>query len=188
MNSINDDILDNKKVNKENSSYKIIKIIYILFSLTFILIIGGFISLYFLLRKKENNDTKTNTEIVTLFFKEGYQYKNYDKVMTYMVDNYIDHSPANARSNKDAVNILKLVGNMFSNITVELLDLISEKDMVAARIYFKMVHSGEYNKIPATGKTIIFEALENFKVVNGKITESWGYWPDNLIEGQIKGE
>mgnify|MGYP002623696106 FL=1 len=108
--------------------------------------------------------------------------------MTYMVDNYIDHSPANARSNKDAVNILKLVGNMFSNITVELLDLISEKDMVAARIYFKMVHSGEYNKIPATGKTIIFEALENFKVVNGKITESWGYWPDNLIEGQIKGE
>ena len=76
MNSINDDILDNKKVNKENSSNKIIKIIYILFSLTFILIIGGFISLYFLLRKKENNDTKTNTEIVTLFFKEGYQYKN----------------------------------------------------------------------------------------------------------------
>ena len=182
MNSINDGILDNKKVNKENSSNKIIKIIYILFSLTFILIIGGFISLYFLLRKKENNDTKTNTEIVTLFFKEGYQYKNYDKVMTYMVDNYIDHSPANARSNKDAVNILKLVGNMFSNITVELLDLISEKDMVAARIYFKMVHSGEYNKIPATGKTIIFEALENFKVVNGKIVESWGSLPDKGIE------
>ena len=106
--------------------------------------------------------------------------------MTYMADNYYDHSPASARSNTDAVNILKIVGNFFSNVTVEMLDLTSEKDMVAARMIFKVVHSGEYNGIPATGKTITFEALENFRVVDGKIVESWGYWPDKQIEEKLK--
>ena len=33
---------------------------------------------------------------------------------------------------------------------------------------------------------ISFEALENFKVVNGKIVESWGYWPDREIENKLK--
>ena len=45
-----------------------------------------------------------------------------------------------------------------------------------------MKHIGTFNNIPATGKTITFEALENFKVVNGKIVESWGSWPDKGIE------
>ena len=32
------------------------------------------------------------------------------------------------------------------------------------------------------------KALENFKVENGKITESWGYWPDKEIEQKLKSE
>lgn len=89
-----------------------------------------------------------------------------------MVENYIDNSPAAARSNKEVVKILKS----------EILDLTCEKDMVAARIWYKVKHIGTFNNIPATGKTITFEALENFKVVNGKIVESWGSWPDKGIE------
>ena len=27
---------------------------------------------------------------------------------------------------------------------------------------------------------------ENFKVVNGKIVESWGYWPDKEIEEKLR--
>ncbi|MGN1126554.1 MAG: ester cyclase [Ruminococcus sp.] len=42
--------------------------------------------------------------------------------------------------------------------------------------------------IPATGKHISFEALENFKVEKGKITESWGYWPDKEIEQKLNLE
>lgn len=41
--------------------------------------------------------------------------------------------------------------------------------------------------IPATGKRIVFEALENFRVVEGRIAESWGYWPDLEIERKLKG-
>ena len=106
--------------------------------------------------------------------------------MTYMSKDYYDHSPASARSNAGAVNILKIIQTIFTNIDVEILDLTCEKDMVAARILFKVVHIGDFNDIPATGKSITFEALENFKVIDGKIVESWGYWPDKEIEAKLK--
>jgi predicted ester cyclase len=182
LNDINEEgLIDHSSKNKSLNNQIIV---YSLFAVTMILIIGGVILLLLSLRVKD--ETKENAELVTKFFKDGYEYKNFDKVMTYMSDNYYDHSPASARSNADAVNILKSVANFFSDVKVEMLDLTCEKDMVAARLLFKVVHTGEYNGIPATGKTITYEALENFKVVNGIIVESWGYWPDKQIEEKLK--
>jgi len=106
--------------------------------------------------------------------------------MTYMAEDYYDHSPATARSNVDAVNILKIVQTIFTNITVELLDLICEKDMAISRILLKVVHICEFNGIPSTRKTLTYEELENFKIVNGKIVETLGYWPDKEIEDKLK--
>jgi predicted ester cyclase len=182
LNDINEEgLIDHSSKNKSLNNQIVV---YSLFAVTMILIIGGVILLLLSLRVKDQ--TKENAELVTKFFKDGYEYKNFDKVMTYMSDNYYDHSPASARSNADAVNILKSVANSFSDVKVEMLDLTCEKDMVAARLLFKVVHTGEYNGIPATGKTITYEALENFKVVNGIIVESWGYWPDKQIEEKLK--
>lgn len=48
------------------------------------------------------------------------------------------------------------------------------------------IHSGDCMEILATGKKIQFEALENFKVVDGKIVESWGYWSDKEIEERLR--
>lgn len=124
-------------------------------------------------------------EIVYQFFKEGYENKNFDAVMEYVAEDYIDHSPAGARSNAEAVNILKIVAGQFSDMKIQVLDLFSENDMVATRILYNGTHTGTCMGIPATGKRIRFEALESFKVVDGKIVESWGYWPDKEIEQKL---
>lgn len=128
----------------------------------------------------------SDKELVAQFFVEGYQNKNYDFVLKCLSPNYIDHSPAGARSNQDAVNILTAVSKMFGDMQVSLEDIFSENGMVATRIRYKAVHIGEYMGIAATGRSISFEALENFKVTDGKIVESWGYWPDKEIETLLK--
>ena len=125
-------------------------------------------------------------DIVVKFFEDGYTNQNLDFVMTCMAENYIDHSPASARSNADAVGILKIVADQFSNLKVSVLDVFAEGSMVATRILYDGIHTGTCMGIPATGKHITFEALENFKVEKGKITESWGYWPDKEIEQKLK--
>lgn len=133
-------------------------------------------------------DDLSPKDIVVKFFEEGYTNHNYDFVMNCVAENYIDNSPAAARSNADAVGILKIVAGQFSNLTIKVLDVFAEGGMVATRILYDGIHTGTYMGIPATGKHITFEALENFKVENGKITESWGYWPDKEIEQKLKSE
>lgn len=128
----------------------------------------------------------SDKELVARFFVEGYQNRNYDFILKCLSENYIDHSPAGAGSNQDAVKILIAVSKMFGDMQVSIEDIFSENGMVAARIRYKAVHIGEYMGIAATGKNISFEALENFKVADGKIVESWGYWPDKEIEGLLK--
>jgi len=39
---------------------------------------------------------------------------------------------------------------------------------------------------PASNKTISWEVLERFKFEDGKIAESWGYWPDYGMLQQMK--
>lgn len=124
----------------------------------------------------------TEKEIVTRFFIEGYENKNYDFVMEYVSENYIDYSPAGARSNKDAVGILKIVAGMFGDLKIKILDVFGENEKVVVRVLYEGVHIGECMGFSATGKNISFEALEIFRVVDEKIVESWGYWPDKEIE------
>lgn len=77
--------------------------------------------------------------------------------MSYLSNDYIDHSPAGARGNSQAVEILKIVESQFSELSIKILDIISDNDMVATRVLFKGIHSGAYTGISATGKKIFLK-------------------------------
>lgn len=79
--------------------------------------------------------------------------------MKYVSENYIEHSPAGSRSNKDAVDILKIIAEMFDNLNIEIMDIFAENGMVATRIRYDAVHTGVCMGIPPTGKHISFEGL-----------------------------
>ena len=123
----------------------------------------------------------TNKELVIGFFLEGYVHHNYDFLMEHMAANYFDNSPCAARTNLECVNVLKSTEQIFPYMQVDILDLIEEKDKITVRARFFGTHSAEFCRVPATGKKISFEAQEIFRIENGKIAESWGYWPDMQI-------
>lgn len=123
----------------------------------------------------------TNKELVCGFFMEGYVHHNYDFLMENMAADYFDNSPCAARTNRECVNVLKGTEKTFTDMEVEVLDLIEEDSKVTIRARFTGTHSADFYDIPATGKRISFEALEIFRMENGKIVETWGYWPDMQI-------
>ena len=128
----------------------------------------------------------TNKELVIGFFMEGYVHHNYDFLMEHMTADYFDNSPCAARTNLECVTVLKDTEKTFSDMEVEILDLIEEDSKVAVRARFTATHSAEAYGIHATGKRISFEALEIFRMENGLIAESWGYWPDMEIKELLK--
>ena len=125
-------------------------------------------------------------ELVTGFFVEGYVRHNYDFLMNHMAGDYFDNSPCAARTNLECVNILKGTEKTFTDMEVEILDLIEEDHKVTVRARFTATHSAEAYGIPATGKRIRFEALEIFRIENQRIAESWGYWPDMQIREMLQ--
>ena len=56
-------------------------------------------------------------------------------------------------------------------LTVE--DIMSEGDMVAARVAFHGTHRGELQGIPPTGKKVAFSSMEFNRVVDGQVEEHW---------------
>ncbi len=130
----------------------------------------------------------TNKELVTAFFMEGYVSHNYEYLLKIMADDYLDHSPCTAKSNLECVNVLKNTEKIFVDMKVDIQDLIEEDNKVTVRAVFFGIHSSEAYGIAPTGKQVSFEALEIFRIKNGKIVESWGYWPDTLIMQRLKNE
>lgn len=128
----------------------------------------------------------TNKEVIEGFF-EIYNTKDYEAIHKYFASNYYDHGIPTVRSPEDAIKILKATHQAFPDLKVVIKDLIEEDNQVAFRGYFTATHLGEFVGMPPSGKKIAFEALEIFKLENGKVTESWGYWPLSLITSQIKG-
>ena len=102
-----------------------------------------------------------------------------------MKDDYPDHSPCPAATSLECVEVLKLTAEGFSDMHADIRDMIGEDDRVSARIFFSCMHTGPGYGIPATGNRVEFEALEVFRLEDGLIAESWGYWPDETIRAQI---
>lgn len=124
----------------------------------------------------------TNKEIVAEFFTEGYVRHNYDRLMEIMAEDYYDNSPCAARSNRECVDVLKNTEKSFPDMQADILDFIEENNKVTVRVSFSGTYKGGMYDIPTRDKKITYEALEIFRMENGLIVESWGYWPDLQIK------
>ena len=125
-------------------------------------------------------------ELVACFLQEGYVRRNFEAAGECLCEDYWDHSPAGARNRREAVEILRAVSGVFGDVQIHMEHIFSEKDLVAVRVRYSMVHTGTWMGIAASGRRITFEALEHFRISQGRIAESWGYWPDGEIERLLR--
>jgi steroid delta-isomerase-like uncharacterized protein len=73
----------------------------------------------------------------------------------------------------------------FPDLKAEIKDLVAEGDKVVARIVLTGTHKGDFNGIPATGKTVSFDAIDIIRFANGKCVEHWGVTDEAGLMAQI---
>jgi steroid delta-isomerase-like uncharacterized protein len=61
----------------------------------------------------------------------------------------------------------------FPDLTIHIDELVGEADKVVWRITASGTHSGSFQGLPATGKSVKFGAHYTFRFENGKIVERW---------------
>lgn len=66
----------------------------------------------------------------------------------------------------------------FSNLRVDILDLLAEGDKVMARVEMTGVHDGEFVGLEPTGRAWKYEHVHIFRIEDGRIAEHWAVRDD----------
>ena len=61
----------------------------------------------------------------------------------------------------------------FPDLRMELLDLVSDEDVVAARVRYSGTQQGEWFGIPPTGKSVSVDEMMFFRFENNRLVEAW---------------
>jgi steroid delta-isomerase-like uncharacterized protein len=67
----------------------------------------------------------------------------------------------------------ELVKRAFPDLTIRIDDLVAAGDKVALRLTLSGTHEGEFQGIPATGRTISYVSHEFYRVADGLVAEEW---------------
>lgn len=113
-------------------------------------------------------------EIVRRGFEEGMNRKNYTLFNEYLASNYINHNlPAPVPGPEGFIMVVESFFNAFPDFQVILEDIVAEGNLVSTRGYFSGTHLGDFQGIPATGKTIKVAYIDVWRGENGKLVENW---------------
>lgn len=94
---------------------------------------------------------------------------------------YVRHDPGDpfpARGPDDVKRIVTMLRTMFPDLRIEVEMQIAEGDFVVNRYTSTATDTVGYLGMPPTGRSIRTPAIQIFRIVNGKIVESWAIRDD----------
>ncbi len=98
---------------------------------------------------------------------------------------YVPGRPEPVKGPAGYLGIIAMMRGGFPDIQWTLEELISEGNNIAARFTMRGTHEGSFFGVPATGAKISVQALNIYRLRDGKIVEEYGQ-PDLLgLMGQI---
>ena len=121
--------------------------------------------------------TEQNKQIVVRFNKECIEQGIPGSFEELLSNNVINHSaPDGMPDGKESFyfflnNVLR---RGFSNLNVDILEQIAERDLVTTRKKIRATHTGEIFGIPPSNKKVEINIIDIIRLSNGKYAEHWG--------------
>jgi len=119
--------------------------------------------------------TEQNKQVVIRFNKEFFESGNTEITKELLADGFVNHTaPPNAPTGA-SVMIQFITGfhKGFSNITVQIYEVLGEGDKVSLRKVITGTHTGEFMGKAPTGKIVEMNVIEIDILKDGKITDHW---------------
>jgi steroid delta-isomerase-like uncharacterized protein len=127
------------------------------------------------------HNLEDNKRIVRAFIEAAFNQHRADKAAEYMTPDIKWHGgtlgTVEGRDNFAGL-IGAIVGALPDLRNVEQ-DIIAERDIVSVRAVVEGTHKGDLLGIPASGKAVKWDAVDVYRVADGKIAEEWA--ADDLL-------
>jgi len=123
------------------------------------------------------NEFEENKRAVQRLF-DGVNARDFNALDTFFHTEYVNHNAfpgqtPGATGARIAVHDL-LDGLPDISFTIE--DVVAEGDKVVVRLTIRGTHKGNFRGVAPTGKSVVIDALEVFRMSGGKAIEGWMQW------------
>jgi predicted ester cyclase len=109
-----------------------------------------------------------------------------DEIVT---EDYVDHHfPPDVPPGPDGVRqfFTTVLGSVYSDMRIEIDDMIAEDDKVACYFALLARHTGEFAGIEPQGNEIRCPAVSTFRVAGGKLAEGWEIFDSGDLLQQMR--
>src|SRR5260370_6703642 len=127
------------------------------------------------------NDLEENKRIIRAFIETAFNKHQADQAADYLTSDIKWHG-GTLGTVEGRENFVGLIGAIVSALpdlrNVEQ-DIIAERDIVSGRAVVEGTHKGDLLGIPASSKHVRWDAVDVYRVADGKIAEQWA--ADDLL-------
>ena len=122
-----------------------------------------------------NSTQEDNKEVVQRFAEEFKNQANHGIVDELMTPGFIHHfTDPRLPPGRDAMKLLgQSIVAGFPDVHATVQDLLADGNRVIERTSVQATHTGDFNGIPATGKSVTWTEIHIYRMEDGKIAELW---------------
>ncbi len=124
-----------------------------------------------------NDRVTANKQLVNDFIQALFTKGDLDAVDRYLDPNLINHDPPfpGAPTGREGMrHAAARFRTALPDWHSEIDELVAEGDLVVERFTASGTHRGELMGVPPTGKTLVLQGIQIFRIENDKIVERWG--------------
>jgi predicted SnoaL-like aldol condensation-catalyzing enzyme len=120
------------------------------------------------------SDLEKNKEIVRTFSRDAFNDHDLSRLSQYMRDDYIQHNPDCPQGMGGFVGFFKQIFGAVPDFKYSIKQMIAEGDLVWMYSGVSGTHTGGgWLDVPPSGNKLDFDAVDMFRIQNGKIAEHW---------------
>jgi predicted ester cyclase len=127
-------------------------------------------------RKDMDSTLEANKTLVRRFVQEVKNERKLDKLGEFFTDDYKENNTTVASFGGGVPGYQRFLGHLFSGFPddrVEIELILAEGDLVCYRAHESGTHTGEFLKVPATGKRATWTEIQFLRISKGKVVEHW---------------
>jgi predicted ester cyclase len=124
-----------------------------------------------------------NRDFARLYVEEFINRRNFAIAEQILAEDFLYHGPSGpARTGRDTY-VRGSAGFLeaFPDWRAEVLDVISDGDMLSDRVHISATHTVSINNVAPTGETIDDDCVHIWRVRDGKLAEGWLFCNANML-------
>jgi predicted ester cyclase len=110
----------------------------------------------------------------------AYNKQNLDVFDELFAPDYVDHT--HQLGPEGVKQLFNMAANAFPDWHETIEDIIAEGEKVWVRVKATGTITGEYRGLAPTGKKVTYEAVDIYRIVNGKLVEYWGVSDSDFLK------